>query len=241
MDAAFTKALDIAESLDDSSTSCALCGVCISITTGTVDTALRCHLRKGSTISPRADGPERSAVRRAHDRRRASIFLATRSVHGAISSKCSPDTRLPILGSLRSPSGCHSLPDRRAVSSARLPARVLWLQGFADQAVRTAEECLGDAQAIDHASSLCYALALAACPIALWMGNLAAAAHHTGLLRRSFEKAWPVALGSLMVPGFEELSRSRVAIVEHRIRGRCDASLDEIDRVRFNSSISDRV
>ena len=30
--------------------------------------------------------------------------------------------------------------------------------------------------------SLCYALALAACPIALWVGNLATAAHYTGVL-----------------------------------------------------------
>ena len=61
-------------------------------------------------------------------------------------------------------------------------ARVLWLQGFADQAVRTAEMSIGEAQATGHAMSLCYALALAACPIALWVGNLAAAAHYTGML-----------------------------------------------------------
>jgi predicted ATPase/DNA-binding winged helix-turn-helix (wHTH) protein len=61
-------------------------------------------------------------------------------------------------------------------------ARVLWFQGLADQAVRMAEKCLGDAQAIDHASSQCFALALGLCPVALWTGNLGAAAHHTRLL-----------------------------------------------------------
>jgi len=61
-------------------------------------------------------------------------------------------------------------------------ARVLWLQGFADQAVRTAETSIEEAQATGHAMSLCYALALAACPIALWVGNLAAAARYTGML-----------------------------------------------------------
>jgi predicted ATPase/DNA-binding winged helix-turn-helix (wHTH) protein len=60
--------------------------------------------------------------------------------------------------------------------------RVLWFQGLADQAVRMAEKCLGDAQAIDHASSQCFALALGICPLALWTGNLGAAAHHTSLL-----------------------------------------------------------
>jgi tetratricopeptide (TPR) repeat protein len=61
-------------------------------------------------------------------------------------------------------------------------ARVLWLQGFAEQAVRTAEISIGEAQATGHAASLCYALATAACPIALWVGNLTAAAHYTGML-----------------------------------------------------------
>jgi len=61
-------------------------------------------------------------------------------------------------------------------------ARVLWLQGHADEAVHTAEMSVGEAQEIGHAMSLCYALALAACPIALWVGNLTAAAHHTGML-----------------------------------------------------------
>jgi predicted ATPase len=56
------------------------------------------------------------------------------------------------------------------------------LQGFSDQAVRTAEISIAEAQATGHAISLCYALALAACPIAFWVGNLAAAAHYTGML-----------------------------------------------------------
>jgi hypothetical protein len=42
--------------------------------------------------------------------------------------------------------------------------------------------------------SLCYALALAACPIALWVGNLSAAAHYTEILldhsRKNNLKLW---------------------------------------------------
>jgi predicted ATPase len=68
------------------------------------------------------------------------------------------------------------------VSARAFLARVLWLQGFSDQAVRTAETSIEDAQAAGHALSLCYALALAACPIALWVGNLATAEHYTGML-----------------------------------------------------------
>jgi len=59
-------------------------------------------------------------------------------------------------------------------------ARVLWLQGFSDQALRAAETSLGEATGHDY--SVCYALAFAACPIALWVGDLAAAEHYAGML-----------------------------------------------------------
>ncbi len=64
------------------------------------------------------------------------------------------------------------------VSARMYLARVLWLQGFSEQAVRTAEMSVEEAQATGHALSLCTALALAACPIALWVGNLPMAAKY---------------------------------------------------------------
>jgi hypothetical protein len=54
--------------------------------------------------------------------------------------------------------------------------------GFSDQALRTAEESIGEARATGHANSLCLALALAACPLALWVGNLSAAARYAQML-----------------------------------------------------------
>jgi predicted ATPase len=68
------------------------------------------------------------------------------------------------------------------VSTLVFLARVLWLQGFSDQAVRTAEMSVEEALATGHALSLCYALALAVCPIALWVGDLATAANYTRML-----------------------------------------------------------
>jgi predicted ATPase/DNA-binding winged helix-turn-helix (wHTH) protein len=68
------------------------------------------------------------------------------------------------------------------VSARVILARVLWLQGFSDQAVLTVEMSIEEAKATGHAVSLCYALASAACPIALWVGNLSTAAHYTGML-----------------------------------------------------------
>jgi hypothetical protein len=59
---------------------------------------------------------------------------------------------------------------------------VLWLQGFPDQASRMAETSAIDAHAIGHGSSQCLALALGSCTLALWTGNLSAAADCTKLL-----------------------------------------------------------
>ncbi len=61
-------------------------------------------------------------------------------------------------------------------------ARILWLQGFADQSMRAAESSVTDARAANHTNSLCYALSQAACPIALSVGDLAAAEHYVMML-----------------------------------------------------------
>jgi predicted ATPase/DNA-binding winged helix-turn-helix (wHTH) protein len=61
-------------------------------------------------------------------------------------------------------------------------ARILWLQGLPDQAMRTAETSVADARATNHATSLGLALALGACPIALLIRDLAAAEHYVEML-----------------------------------------------------------
>jgi predicted ATPase len=67
--------------------------------------------------------------------------------------------------------------------SARVSfARILWLQGFPDQAMRTVHSCVEEARELEHPISLCYALVVAACPIAYWVGDLSAAEHYVGLL-----------------------------------------------------------
>ena len=63
----------------------------------------------------------------------------------------------------------------REVTVQSVLSRVLWLQGFADQATRVAQLAAHRALAIRHALSLCHALAQAACPVALYAGDLAAA------------------------------------------------------------------
>jgi predicted ATPase len=71
--------------------------------------------------------------------------------------------------------------DQRVTARAFL-ARILWLQGFPDQAMRAADSSLTEARAANHTMSLCSALALAACPIALSVGGLAAAARCVTML-----------------------------------------------------------
>src|SRR5271156_6797500 len=61
-------------------------------------------------------------------------------------------------------------------------AWVLWLQGFPDQAARGAHSSVEDVRAANHTISLCEVLAHAACPIALSIGDLAAAEHYGTML-----------------------------------------------------------
>ncbi len=71
--------------------------------------------------------------------------------------------------------------DQRVTARSTL-VRVLWLQGFADQAMRTVEGNIGEALSMNHTLSLCNALAQAACPVALLAGDLAAAERFSEML-----------------------------------------------------------
>ena len=71
--------------------------------------------------------------------------------------------------------------DQRVTARITL-ARVLWLQGFAEQALRCVEANIDEAISIDHRLSLCNALVQAACPVALLAGDLRAAERYTKIL-----------------------------------------------------------
>lgn len=59
----------------------------------------------------------------------------------------------------------------QSVASLTVLARVLWLQGFPEQAWRTARQALDIAVQINHGTSICYTLALASCLIAHYNGD----------------------------------------------------------------------
>src|SRR5438552_2008252 len=71
--------------------------------------------------------------------------------------------------------------DERVLAQA-FYARILCLQGLPDRALEIVEQCVTDAQAADHPTSLFYALIEAACPVALLAGNLPATDRFLGLL-----------------------------------------------------------
>src|SRR5882724_1937050 len=57
-------------------------------------------------------------------------------------------------------------------------ARVLWLQGFGDEARRLTESLVDHIRPGDHVLSFLYSLLIAACPIALYVGDLTTVDHH---------------------------------------------------------------
>ena len=61
-------------------------------------------------------------------------------------------------------------------------SRILWLQGFADQAMRNVECHVVDARASDHPVSLANALLQSACPVALLVGDLTLAERYVKAL-----------------------------------------------------------
>jgi predicted ATPase/DNA-binding winged helix-turn-helix (wHTH) protein len=86
----------------------------------------------------------------------------------------------------------YMAPDRRShavrflfdqrVTGRVFLARILWLQGFPDQAMRISQGILEDTRAIDHTVSLCYALCVAACSVPLFVGDLVAVERSVAML-----------------------------------------------------------
>jgi predicted ATPase len=72
--------------------------------------------------------------------------------------------------------------DQRLLAHA-YHSRILWLQGFADQAMRSVECHVVDPRASDHPVSLVVALLQSACPVALLVGNLTLAERYVKALR----------------------------------------------------------
>jgi len=71
--------------------------------------------------------------------------------------------------------------DQSVVARAFL-GKVLWLKGLPNAAMEAVNRSVIDAQSIGHSLSLCYALGQGACPVALFVGDLAVAEQYVALL-----------------------------------------------------------
>jgi predicted ATPase/DNA-binding winged helix-turn-helix (wHTH) protein len=68
------------------------------------------------------------------------------------------------------------------VSTHYFQARILWLQGFAEQALSVVEHNVEEGNAVGQALSFCSVLGQGACPIAFWAGDLDAAERYGAIL-----------------------------------------------------------
>ena len=123
-------------------------------------------------------------------------------------------------------------------------ARTLWLQGFPNQAMRTAEDAVHDALEANHAISTYNVLAHAACPIALWIGDFALADRHVKILLDHVTRH-PLPLWREFARMFEALlavSRGDVVGGLRRLRAGFDElgeSLPAYEHVKFQSEIAE--
>jgi predicted ATPase/DNA-binding winged helix-turn-helix (wHTH) protein len=99
------------------------------------------------------------------------------------------------------------------VSAHYFQARILWLLGLADQALRVVEQNIDEGRASGHALTYCSVLGQAACPIAFLAGDFDAAERYAAMLIEHTERH-PIRLWNLWGRAFRALvlvQRSGVA------------------------------
>jgi predicted ATPase/DNA-binding winged helix-turn-helix (wHTH) protein len=74
------------------------------------------------------------------------------------------------------------------VSSHYFQARILWLQGFGDQALKVVKQNIEEGRAIGHALTFCSVLGQGACPVTFLAGDLDAAEHYCAALIEHTER-----------------------------------------------------
>ncbi len=225
---AYTRVLEIAESLDDAEYRLrALWGLWAHHTaSGRHRAALELAQRSYALAAERPDPNDRLSGERAMGTSLhylGDLPSARRHLEHVLVGYVTPDQTSHII---------RFQTDQRVMARVFF-ARILWLQGFPDQATRAAHSTVEDAHAANHTISLCWALAHAACPIALLVDDLAAAEHYVemlldhsarhalALLRawgRSYQGVLVIKRGDvitglrLLRVGFSELGEARAAV-----------------------------
>jgi predicted ATPase/DNA-binding winged helix-turn-helix (wHTH) protein len=181
MQAAFTRALEISEAIDDRSAQLrALWGMwAVRRSRGEYRRALLVATRYQEVAVAFGDAKFVSLANRilsVNHHYLGDQNLAQRLVE-------SVQSQAPQSGPHKVRSANNDFQLDRNVAMTTLLARIRWLQGFPDQATAGAHQAIEAALKTRHVLSLGYALCMAGCPVALWTGDLAEARRCTDLLR----------------------------------------------------------
>jgi len=177
VDAAWSKVLELAQSLQDSDYGLrALWGLWASrVNTGEPRLALEHARAFVSTAASRADSVDSLIGERM-------TGMALHLLGDQTSARQHTERMLSGYVTASHPSDIIRFQFDQRVMARTTLAHILWLQGFPNQAVRLAQENTDDALAIDHATSLCNSLAHTTCRLALLTGDLVAAEHYVSML-----------------------------------------------------------
>ncbi len=172
----WNRTLEIAESLDDAKYQMmSLWGLWAFHVNGIeYDTALTLAHRFSALAATRPDPGDRLVGERM-------IAISYHFLGNQSSARHHIERALPVSGA---PARTHHMLrlelEPRVTARVHL-ARILWLQGLPDRAMRAAEQSIEDARAAQHAISFNYALHRGAFPVALWTGNLSVARHYADM------------------------------------------------------------
>jgi predicted ATPase/DNA-binding winged helix-turn-helix (wHTH) protein len=117
------------------------------------------------------------------------------------------------------------------VSTHYFQARILWLQGFAEQALRVVEHNIEEGNAVGQALTFCSVLGQGACPIALWAGDLNAAERY-GMMLREHTERHPIRLWQIWARCFSGLVTTRQGDIKAGLRA-LRGGLEEAGEARF--------
>ena len=129
--------------------------------------------------------------------------------------------------------------DQRIVARTAL-SRILWAQGYPDQAARMVDALIEAASATDHATSLSLALSQAACPVALLTGDLPAAERFIAMLEHATRdtkdiwQAWCVCFKGMLL-----IARGSVREALRLLHNALDDLPDEAFHMRYIGAYTD--
>lgn len=174
--AAFARALDLAQQLDDAESRRRALWGCYTdaIFNGDYQISLGFAERYGAA----AEHASSEMARVAHARLLARTMHYLGQQHLA-RSHIEYVFRHPLIHVRRTQNNGFEFDQR--ISSMAIMGRVLWLQGFPEQALQLARESVEEGVLMGHGISLCFALLLG-CTVSLWSGDEAAAQRYVGML-----------------------------------------------------------